>query len=155
MRWIKRKDRLRVILEILPQIHSHSSSSAHTLSVTVTSTLPFYSSAWLWRRSVLLSFIHCHVISIFLGGHCALSWNFCGGRGDGRGGGGSTMFGFIRAHQISDHAEIVIRHHMRAKLYRWNYVIYKGNWAKNMIQEFFSNYYDSLSNYKNNTVLLF
>lgn len=44
--------------------------------------------------------------------------------GGGGGGGGSTMFGFIRAHQISDHAEIVIRPHMRAKLHRWNYVIF-------------------------------
>lgn len=31
------------------------------------------------------------------------------GRGGGGGGGGSTMFGFIQPHQISDHAEIVIR----------------------------------------------
>ena len=123
LRWIKRKDRLRVILESLPQTHSYSSSHAHALSVTVTSTLPFYSSTLLWRRSALVSFIHCHAISIFLSGHCVLSWNFSGGRRGGGGVGGSPMFGFIRAHQISDHAEIVIRSHMRAKLHRWNYVI--------------------------------
>lgn len=69
----KRKDRLRVVLEVIPPFHSHSSSCAHALSVTVTFILPLYSSARLQRRSVLLSFIHCYAISIFLSGHCALS----------------------------------------------------------------------------------
>lgn len=46
----------------------------------------------------------------------------CGGRGGGgRGGGGSAMFGSMWAHQISDHAEIVIRPRRRARPCRWNY----------------------------------
>lgn len=64
-----------VVLECFPQIHSHCSSSPHALSATVTSTLPFHSSARLWRRSGLLSFIHYHTISIFLSGYCALGGN--------------------------------------------------------------------------------
>lgn len=50
----------------------------HTLAVTLTSSLPLYSSAQLWRRSVLSSFMRCHAISIFLSGHCAQSCNFLG-----------------------------------------------------------------------------
>lgn len=127
MRWIKPKDRLRVVLECLPQIHSHSSSFAHALSVTVTSTHPFYSSARLRRRSVLLSFIHCHAISIFSEWtHCALSENFCGGRG-GKGDRRRKRHVWLHLsirHQISDHAEIMIKLHKRARLCKWTYVIF-------------------------------
>lgn len=60
----ERKARLRVTLEVLPQIHSYSSSCAHALSVTVTSTHPFYSSAWLRRRTALLS-SHSYTATLF------------------------------------------------------------------------------------------
>lgn len=90
------------MLEVVPQIPSHSSSGAHALAVTLTSSLPLDSSAQLWRRSVLSSFMRCHAISIFLSGHCAQSWNFWAGRGRrekhgderGGGGGGRAIFGF-------------------------------------------------------------
>lgn len=89
------------MLEVIPQIHSHSSSGAHALAVTLTSSLPLDSSAQLWRRSVLSSFMLCHAISVFLSGHCAQSWNFWAGRGRredggvGGGGGGRAIFGLF------------------------------------------------------------
>lgn len=52
---VKRKDRLRVRLEVVPHFHSHSSSGAHALSVTVTSVPPPHSCTRLWRRSALLT----------------------------------------------------------------------------------------------------
>lgn len=102
------------MLEVVPQIHSHSSSGAHALAVALTSSLPLYSSAQLWRRSVLSSFMRCHAISIFLSGHHAHSWIIWAGRGrkvkeDGGGGGGrgggSAILGFIRGHLIVDQGD--------------------------------------------------
>lgn len=60
---VKRKDRLRVRLEVVPHFYSHSSSGAHALSVTVTSVPPLHSCTGLWRRCARLSFIHRHAIS--------------------------------------------------------------------------------------------
>lgn len=88
------------MLEVVPQIHSHSSSGAHALAVTLTSGLPLDSSAQLWRRSVLSSFMRYHTISIFLSGLCIQSCNFWAGRGKreedaGGGVGGRAIFGFF------------------------------------------------------------
>lgn len=78
---VKRKDRLRVRLEVVPHFHSHSSSAAHALSVTVTSVPPLHSCTRLWRRSALLSFIRGRAISVFPSGRRAeLTWNVCGRR---------------------------------------------------------------------------
>lgn len=66
------------------------------------------------------------------------------------------MFGIIQAHQISDHAEIVIRPHMRAKLYRWTYVIFVHEKLKHKHDTvILSSHYDNHSNDKNSTDLLF
>lgn len=113
---VKRKDRLRVRLEVVPHFHSHSSSGAHALSVTVTSVPPLHSCTRLWRRSALLSFIRGHAISVFPSERRAeLTWNDCGAASGGGGGGSTAMFGCIRAHQISHHARVVIALHMRSQ----------------------------------------
>lgn len=130
---VKRKDRLRVRLEVVPHFHSHSSSGAHALSVTVTSVPPLHSCTRLWRRSALLSFIRGHAISVFPSGRRAeLTWNDCGAASGGGGGGGSTaMFGCIRAHQISDHARVVIAlSHAQPSPCRLNNFIFfqQGKW---------------------------
>lgn len=62
---VKRKDRLRVRLEVVPHFHSHSSSRAHALSVTVTSVPPLHSRARPRRRSALLSFMRGRANSVF------------------------------------------------------------------------------------------
>lgn len=121
--WLEVEIQLWWIEKMLWQInwkssHEHSpASSAHALSVTVTSTL-FYS--MLRRRCVLLLFIHhrsCR--TIFLSGHHALSWDF---RRGGRGGGSEEAPCLVSS--INSRFSITLRSWSDLTWGRWNCAIF-------------------------------